>query len=323
MTYRPVHIEQGTPRYAAINPNTNLIYISYPTSNFILIVNLSNGSIEDKIPVNSPGNIVINNVTNKVYVSSTYGICEIDGINNQHVMINIGLPHSYGCVDVNPSTNLLYTTCFGHDILTVIDPATQAVADKVPVGKNAKGVAVDTRTNKIYVANYDSYSISVIDCYQSNEVIDTITFEGKGSSSTKINPNFILVNELSNLLYVNTDYLSATGGAWRGKVLYVIDTNTKDKIKSRTLPSNNEIGFAFNYVNNTIYMMRRGERSILKFDSFANETLDIIILKQSSIWRRIFGIDFTYFAEVIAANPRTNKLYVSDSKSNHLYEVDG
>jgi DNA-binding beta-propeller fold protein YncE len=131
------------------------------------------------------------------------------------------------------------------------------------------------------------------------------------------------VNELSNLLYVNTDYLSATEGAWRGKVLYVIDMNTKEKIKSRTLPSNNEIGFAYNYGNNTIYMMRRGERSILKFDSSASETLDIITFEQSSIWRRIFGIDYAYFAEVIAVNPSTNKLYVSDSKSNLLYEIDG
>jgi hypothetical protein len=45
----------------------------------------------------------------------------------------------------------------------------------------------------------------------------------------------------------------------------------------------------------------------VKFDPFANETLDVIILKQSSNWRRIFGIDFTYFAEVIAVNPHTNK----------------
>jgi DNA-binding beta-propeller fold protein YncE len=323
VTFRTIQIEKGVPGYARINPRTNTAYISYTSSNFIIAVNLEKGTIENKIQLTSPGDISINDVTNKVYVAYAFGICEIDGVNNQYGMINIGLPHSDGRVDVNPLTNLLYTTCFGHDILTVIDAATQAIADKVPVGKNAKGVAVDTKMNKIYVANYDSYSISVIDCCQSNQVVDCITFEGKDSSSTKINPNCILVNELSNLLYVNTDYLSATGGAWRGEVLYVIDMNTKEKIKSRTLPSNNEIGFAYNYGNNTIYMMRRGERSILKFEPSANETLDIITFEQSSIWRRIFGIDYTYFAEVIAVNPSTNKLYVSDSKSNLLYEMDG
>jgi DNA-binding beta-propeller fold protein YncE len=70
-------------------------------------------------------------------------------------------------------------------------------------------------------------------------------------------------------------------------------------------------------------MMRRGEMSILKFDALANELLNITTLEQSSIMRRIFGFDFKYFAEVIAVNTSTNKVYVSDSKNNLLYEIDG
>jgi DNA-binding beta-propeller fold protein YncE len=75
MTYRSIEIEKGVPRYAAVNQNTNtntnIIYISYTSSNFILIANLINGSIEVKIPVNSHGNIVVNDVTNRVYISSS------------------------------------------------------------------------------------------------------------------------------------------------------------------------------------------------------------------------------------------------------------
>jgi len=61
MTFRSIEIEKGVPRYAAVNQNTNtnIIYISYTSSNFILIANLINGSIEVKIPVNSHGNIVV------------------------------------------------------------------------------------------------------------------------------------------------------------------------------------------------------------------------------------------------------------------------
>jgi len=82
MTYRSIEIEKGVPRYAAVNQNTNtntnIIYISYTSSNFILIANLINGSIEVKIPVNSHGNIVVNDVTNRVYISSSDWIYEID-----------------------------------------------------------------------------------------------------------------------------------------------------------------------------------------------------------------------------------------------------
>lgn len=322
MVYRSIQIEKGVPGYATINPNTNTAYICYTSSNFIIVVNLEKGTIDNKIQLTCPGNISINRVTNKVYVSTTYGICEIDSVNNQYEMINIGLPHSDGSVDVNPLTNLLYTTCFGRDILTVIDAATRAIADKIPVGENPKGVAIDSSSNSIYVANYDTQSVSIIDCYQSNKLVDTIHFKSASEDWTR-RPSFVLVNELSKLLYVKTHYLSAIGGAWQGEVLYVIDMNTKEEIKSRTLPSNSQIGFAFNHSNNTIYMMRRGEKSILKFDALANELLDITTLEQSSIMRRIFGFDFKYFAEVIAVNTSTNKVYVSDSKNNLLYEIDG
>ena len=81
MTNRSIEIEKGVPRYAAVNPNTNtnVIYISYTSSNFILIANIINGSIEVKILVNSHSNIVVDDVTSRVYISSSDGIYEIDG----------------------------------------------------------------------------------------------------------------------------------------------------------------------------------------------------------------------------------------------------
>jgi hypothetical protein len=81
MTYRSIEIQKGVPRYAAVNPNpkTTIIYIPYTSSNFILIANIINGSIEVKILVNSHGNIVVNVVTNRVYISSSDAIFEIDG----------------------------------------------------------------------------------------------------------------------------------------------------------------------------------------------------------------------------------------------------
>ena len=321
VVYRSIQIEKGVPTYATINSNTNTAYVSYTSSDFVTVLSLEKGTIENKIQLSNPGNIAINLVTNKAYVSFAYGICEIDRVNN-HDIVNVGLPHSDGSVDINPQRNLLYTTCFGHDILTVIDTASRSIVDKIPVGKAPKGVAVDTSTNKIYVANSESYSVSVIDSFKSNEITDTITFEGKVDSSTRINPNAVLVNEKPRLLYVTTDYLSAIGAAWQGKVLYVIDIGSKGVLNFKSLPSNNKTGFAFNPNSNAIYMMRRGERSILKFDSFGKESLETMTLERSSIWRRIFGIDYGYFAEVIAVNPSTNKLYVSDSKNNVLYEID-
>ena len=44
LTYRTIKIEEGAPGYAAVNSDTNIMYISYPFSNFILVVNITKGS---------------------------------------------------------------------------------------------------------------------------------------------------------------------------------------------------------------------------------------------------------------------------------------
>lgn len=326
MIDKSIKIEKGEPTYAAINPNTNTAYISYEKSNFIIILNLQKGTIDKKIQLICPGNITINKVTNKVYISSAYGICEIDSSSNQYQMINIGLPRSDGCIDVNPQTNLLYTTCFGHDILTVIDAASRAIADKIPVGKNPKGVAVDSTANKIYVANYDSDSISVIDGNKSNKLVDTIKTKEKWNLGPRaaIKPLFLLVNELSKLLYVNATVAMGTEYyAGAGNQFFAIDILTSKSIKERTLHSDVKVGFAFNPTSNSIYMSKRGEKAIVKLDSYAKKVLYTTSFEKSSVWRGIFKIDFPYFVEVIAVNTSTNKVYVSDSENNLLYEIDG
>ena len=71
MTYRAIKIEEGTPTYASINSKTNTIYVSYTSSNFILVINLDKGTIERKIEASYPKNIVVNGATNKVYVSDS------------------------------------------------------------------------------------------------------------------------------------------------------------------------------------------------------------------------------------------------------------
>lgn len=214
MTFRTIQIEKGVPGYASINPNTNTAYISYTSSNFIIVVNLEKGTIENKIQLICPGNIAINLITNKAYVSFAYGICEINSVNNQYDMINIGLPHSDGSVDINPQTNLLYTTCFGHDILTVIDAATQSIVDKIPVGKNPKGVAVHYESNSIYVANFGSRSISVIDGNQSNNKLDTMSLsEYRENRVVGEWPSFVLVNQSAKLLYVKLEFTTHVEGA--------------------------------------------------------------------------------------------------------------
>jgi len=323
VTYRSIPIEKGAPGYAAINPNTNIIYISYTSSNFILIVNITEKSIEGRISANSPRNIIVNQVTNKVYVSSTDGIYEIDALTNMSDVMNFGIPYSHGTVDVNQVSNTLYTTCFGSgDTITAIDLTKKVLIDKFVVSKNSRfssdvklhGVAVHSSENKVYVINPFEKFIPVFDLEQSDKPLYSIQLE------EGVSPKYILVNELSKLLYVKGTR-GTPGGTWY-EILLVIDLDTKKEIQYARPPSLAQEGFALNRRSNTLYMKKDHEKAVLKLDAYAKKVIHTTTLGNRSFWQRFYE-GFYYFGQIIAVNPSTNKVYVSDSKNNLLYEIKG
>lgn len=332
MSNRTIKIEEGTPGYAAVNPYTNIMYISYPFSNFILVVNISKGFIHEKIVASSPGNIVVNQVTNKVYVSSADGIYEFDGSTDKHQLINAGRPHANGNIDINQVTNILYTTCFDSgDNVTIIDADNHSIINKIEVRKKSRyspgyhgthvflklyGITVHSSENKVFVANYEEKSISIFDFEQSEKPINTILMKAT-------NPRFLLVNDVSNLLYVlGTSFVPYTASESFG----IFDINTGNEIVGRHRDSirptpNSQVGIAFNRISNTVYMKKDHEMAIMKLDAYARKVLNSTTFENRTFWQRFYE-GFGYFAEVIAVNSVTNKIYVSDSKNSHLYEID-
>ena len=294
MSNRSIEIEKGNPGYAVLNPNTSKIYITYESHDLILVVNIN---IESKISADRPGDIDINPITNKVHVSAAYGIYEIDGSTNECKLINS-----------RPQTSSQHLQC--------IQDSPSSLKDHL--------FAVDSTTNKIYVSKQENESISVYNGNKSNRLEDSINFKAKWDTGTSTRPSFVLVNEDLRLLYVKA-YASgsAGGGGGGGELLLVIDLNTKKTINTRSLPSTNtQLGFAFNRSNNTIFMKKISEKAILKYDGYLKKVLHKTTFDKDSVWKNMFRDD-THFAEVIVINPITNKVYLSDSKSKLLYEIDG
>lgn len=332
MTFRSIQIEKGVPGYAAVNPNANKIYISYFHSDFILIVNIANGSIEGSISANSPRNIVVNQVTNKVYVSSADGIYEIDAFTNKYEVMNFGVPYPHGSVGTNYVTNTLYTTCFGSgDTIMEINLNKKTLTHQTVVSRTSRfssvslqGVAVDSSRNNLYISNFPEESIIVFDCKQLDKPIDTIRLSGKWDISSS-SPRFILINEISKLLYVHAaiGLPSPAGSSYESLIVFDIDTKKiiEGQLYERP-PSHAQEGFAFNQKSNTLYMKKNHAKTVLKLDAYAKEILHTTTMEKTSFWQRYYE-GFRFFAHVIAVNLSTNKVYVSDSKNNLLYEIDG
>src|SRR5215471_6625672 len=90
------------------------------------------------------------------------------------------------------------------------------VTATVSVGSQPGSIAVNPQTNRVYVANVGSHTVSVIDGTR-NPVVATIDFSDVPSSDLQA----IAVNALTNRLYVG----DASSGA-----VYVVDGTTNARL---------------------------------------------------------------------------------------------
>jgi YVTN family beta-propeller protein len=178
-------------------------------------------------------------------------------------------------------------------VLTVLPATAQTLIGTVGVGMGPDAVAHNSVTNKIYVANYDSNNITVID-----GVTSQTTTVGVGTE-----PWAIAVNPVTNKIYVVNDCPNppfCTG------TLTVIDGATND---TATLI----LGYwpfkvAVNTVTNKIYVTLSGEDAVAVIDGSTNQMVKV-------------GVGWG--PRGVAVNPISNKIYVANNSSNTVTAIDG
>lgn len=82
-------------------------------------------------------------------------------------------------------------------------------------------------------------------------------------------------------------------------------------------------GFGYNRSNNALYTkpVQETQKAVVKYDSLAQDVLDIIELTPGTAQKGMIGDNF--FNEAIVINPVTNKVYVSDSDKSVLCAIVG
>ncbi len=163
----------------------------------------------------------------------------------------------------------------------------QAQQTVVPAGEAPSAVAVNPVTNKIYVANFNSANVTVIDgATNTAETVDA----GDG-------PRAVAVNPVTNKIYV-ANLLSAN--------VTVIDgaTNAVVTVDAGAGP----IAVAVNPVTNKIYVANFDSGNVTVIDGATNtaETVDA-------------GAS----PKAVAVNPVTNTIYVANFGSNTVTVIDG
>src|SRR3972149_989972 len=177
-----VQIEKGEMSFGAINPKTNTIYLGYKNLNLILVVDMNTKKAVKKIPLFKPKFIQVNPETNIVYVIANGTVSVIDGATNIKVReIEENAPFAR-FLAIDKAKNLLYVTYNNAsdksrkknpiDRVVVYDGSTHSKINEIIHGlSEPEGLAIDTQSNLIFVANSKINTVSIID-RTSNSVID-------------------------------------------------------------------------------------------------------------------------------------------------------
>ena len=284
----------------AVNPLTNQIYVAgagSPNATPRINVWAIDGATNNITPLsdaNNPMIMAVNPVTNRIYLATPNAtdVAVLDGSVN--TIVNVPLDHVSASV-VNPLTRRIYAlNSLVHPTVSVLDAATNAVIDIVPLDVQPVGIALNERTNKVYVLKTDN-TVAVIDGV--TDAVSTVTAGSPGGSGN-VGFHSIAVDTLTNRIYVtNRDANSIT----------VIDgaTNATETVAVGALP----VALAINPTTNRVYVANSGSGDVSVVDGATNKLVANVLAGSQPA--------------AVAVNPRTNQIYAISSASNDVTAIDG
>ncbi len=185
--------------------------------------------------------------------------------------------------------------------LSDIAPA-QSVLATVPVGNSPVWLAVNNRTNMVYVANEFDNTVSVIDG-ATNQVVATIPV---GSV-----PRFVAVNVNTNRIYVSNN---------NGNQVSVIDGNRNVALPSIQLTQTGNIDLqqvAVNSKTNRIYVASANQNLAANFFVIDGKSSKVIA-KLSIRNSEVVGVDTTRNLIYVATSGFADNVVVVDGATNSI-----
>src|SRR5919109_912608 len=251
----------------------------------------------------SPTRVAVNPNTVQTYVAnaasdSISAISEQTPISSGQKNREIGqqtIPENAGPenIAVNPTTN----------------NNTEIGQQTIPLDIGPNSIAVNPTTNTIYVGNYNSSTVSVIDG-KTKSVVDSIPLGDADSDVANGVAYDVAVNPTTNTIYVaGASFDRAAKSYAEGGTLFVIDGKTKSVMGSIAM-GGAAYHVAVNPTTNTIYVPDYNSGTISVIDGTTNSVMGSIDVGGSS-------------PTSIAVNPNNNTIYVTDYNSGTISVIDG
>ncbi len=242
------------PDLGIVNPVTNKLYVSASTGTDPSVIDLATKS-STTIHAGTEGNALSVNVkANKIYFVGYEDnfVTVVDGVTNEPARIEVPGFHQWDSA-FNETSGFLYLPTPNNNAITVIDTRT-GVVSMVGTGSVPMAAAVNEVTNRIYVVNYASSDVTVIDG-ASNRPIATVT--------VGLWPQQIAINTETNMIYVVNTHANSVS---------VIDGRTNTV--AATVPADKgPWALAVNPVSDMIYVANRLSDKVTVIDGRTNRAV--------------------------------------------------
>lgn len=260
----------------AVNPRTNTIYATNPgalsspvgldcDSHDVSVIHGSTNTVLSPISVGlNPFGVAVNPTTNRIYVANAGGA-------------------GFDSCSSEPSYSV-----------SVIDGITNSVVNTITVGLGPGFVAVNPKTNKIYVTLTggccaDGNAVAVIDG-STDTVVNTVTVD--------LDPFIVAVNPRTNLVYVTHAGVDK---------ITVIDGAT-DTVKATFSIGSEARAIAFDSNGKFVYVAARNINQLAVVDASNNTVVQYI-----PVGRRPHGVVF---------NPANGRIYVTNRNDGTVSVID-
>ena len=229
---RPALVRVGeSPQFLAVDTADHTVYVANSASNTISVIDARTcnarvtsgcGHVRATIPLGpGPFAVAIAERTHSIYVADllapvvsvfdgrTCNASDVTGCKSKPATVRVGgFP---GGIAIDTKTNTIYVTGQVSDDVSVIDGNTcngrvHSGCRKPPVrvraGAGARGIAINEKTDTIYVANTASGNVSVIDGRTCNAGVHTGCGRRAAVAPVGLSPRRLVVDEVTNTVYV-------------------------------------------------------------------------------------------------------------------------
>ncbi|HET7732129.1 MAG TPA: YncE family protein [Usitatibacter sp.] len=188
------------------------------------------------------------------------------------------------------------------DQVAVVDLATNTVR-KVPVGNSPVGVAIEPGGARVYVANGEDNTVSVI-ATASNTVVGTIAMNGRGPLGMAVNP-------AGTRLAV-----ALTGDDVRGNTVEIFDTSTRTRVATATVGIG-PIAVAYNPSGTRLYVANATGNTISVLDAATSAVIATIPVREGPAYLTMNASGTRlYVSQAGSAAGNVNLVSVIDLSSN-------